>query len=121
MSDDPAHGIHPLARLLRGFAVDFLTCHDAGVVPRIMTPDYRLHIGGVVFDGRDTEYLPATAAKICKQARGGAHPPRVHYLRAAQFAVGNAQPAVAVIRAQVGGACCRCQLPHCWAAFRKVT
>jgi hypothetical protein len=64
MSDDPAHGIHPLARLLRGFAVDFLTCHDAGVVPRIMTPDYRLHIGGVVFDGRDTEYLPATAAQL---------------------------------------------------------
>lgn len=64
MSDDPAHGIHPLARLLRGFAVDFLTCHDAGVVPRIMTPDYRLHIGGVVFDGRDTGYLPATAAQL---------------------------------------------------------
>ena len=64
MSDDPPHGIHPLARLLRGFAVGFLTCHDAGVVPRIMTPDYRLHIGGVVFDGRDTEYLPATAAQL---------------------------------------------------------
>lgn len=57
-------GIHPLAHLLRGFAVDFLTCHDPSVVERIMTPDYRLHIGGVVFDGRDTEYLPATRAQL---------------------------------------------------------
>lgn len=57
-------GIHPLARLLRGFAVDFLTCHDPSVVERIMTPDYRLHIGSVVFSGRDTEYLPATRAQL---------------------------------------------------------
>lgn len=57
-------GIHPLARLLRGFAVDFLTSHDPSVVERIMTPDYRLHIGGVLFDGRDTEYLPATRAQL---------------------------------------------------------
>ena len=57
-------GIHPLARLLRGFAVDFLTCHDPSVVERIMTPDYRLHIGSVVFNGRDTEYLPATRAQL---------------------------------------------------------
>ncbi len=57
-------GIHPLARLLRGFAVEFLTCHDPAAAERIMTPDYRLHIGGVVFDGRDTEYLPATRAQL---------------------------------------------------------
>jgi hypothetical protein len=57
-------GIHPLARLLRGFAVDFLTCHDPVAAERIMTPDYRLHISGVVFDGRDTEYLPATRAQL---------------------------------------------------------
>ncbi len=56
--------IHPLAHLLRGFAVDFLTCHDPSVVERIMTPDYRLHIGSVVFSGRDTEYLPATRAQL---------------------------------------------------------
>lgn len=29
-----------------------------------MAPSYRLHIGGVVFDGRDDEYLPATAAQL---------------------------------------------------------
>lgn len=56
--------IHPLAALLRGFAIDFLTCHNEAVVPRIMAPQYRLAIGGVVFDGRDTEYLPATAAQL---------------------------------------------------------
>lgn len=57
-------GIHPLAALLRGFAIDFLTCHNSAVVERIMTPDYRLAIGGVVFDGRDAEYLPATVAQL---------------------------------------------------------
>jgi len=57
-------GIHPLAQLLRGFAIDFLTAHNNSVVERIMAPSYRLHIGGVVFDGRDDEYLPATAAQL---------------------------------------------------------
>jgi len=57
-------GIHPLAKLLRGFAIDFLTAHNNSVVERIMAPSYRLHIGGVVFDGRDDEYLPATAAQL---------------------------------------------------------
>ncbi len=59
-----AEGIDPLAHLLRGFAVDFLTCHDPSVVERIMTPDYRLHIGSAVFDGRDEAYLPATLAQL---------------------------------------------------------
>ena len=59
-----APGIDPLAALLRGFAIDFLTAHDNAVVKRIMSPRYRLHIGGVVFDGRDDEYLPATAAQL---------------------------------------------------------
>lgn len=59
-----AEGIHPLAALLRGFAIDFLTAHDNAVVERIMSPRYCLHIGGVVFDGRDDEYLPATAEQL---------------------------------------------------------
>lgn len=61
-----SEGLHPLARLLRGFAVDFLTCHDPGVVPRIMAPGYRLVIGSAVFDGRDEAYLPATAAQLAQ-------------------------------------------------------
>jgi predicted ester cyclase len=52
------------ARLLRGFAVDFLTSHDLTEVTRIMEPDYCLTIGGHVFDGRDQAYLPATAAQL---------------------------------------------------------
>lgn len=52
------------ARLLRGFATDFLTSHDTGEVRRIMSPDYRLSIGGVTFEGRDGAYLPATAAQL---------------------------------------------------------
>jgi hypothetical protein len=56
--------IHPLAELLRGFALDFLSCHNAAAAQRIMTPDYRLQISGVVFDGRDSQYLPATSAQL---------------------------------------------------------
>lgn len=58
------NGISPQARLLRGFAVDFLTCHDSGAVPRIMDEGYRLSIGGHLLDGRDDSYLPATAAQL---------------------------------------------------------
>jgi len=51
-------------RLLRGFACEFLTCHDLAAVERIMDPAYRLTIGGHRFVGRDVEYLPATAAQL---------------------------------------------------------
>lgn len=57
-------GIHPLAALLRGFAVDFITGHDIGVAERIMAPEYCLSIGGHLLNGRDAEYLPPTAAQI---------------------------------------------------------
>ena len=56
--------IHPLAALLRGFAVDFITGHNLEVVERIMAPEYCLSIGGYLLNGRDTEYLPPTAAQI---------------------------------------------------------
>lgn len=56
--------ISPSARLLRGFAVDFLTCHNLAAVETIMEPDYSLSIGGHVFAGRDDSYLPATAAQL---------------------------------------------------------
>jgi hypothetical protein len=32
--------IGPSAQLLRGFAVDFLTCHNVATVETIMEPDY---------------------------------------------------------------------------------
>ncbi len=56
--------ISPSAKLLRGFAADFLTCHNTSVVERIMDPAYCLSIGGFLLDGRDNHYLPATAAQL---------------------------------------------------------
>ena len=61
---DLNHGTSAQARLLRGFAVDFLTSHDLGAVEAIMDPTYRLTIGGHIFDGRDKVYLPAAAAQL---------------------------------------------------------
>ncbi|MFS0737132.1 ester cyclase [Sphingomonas sp. 1P06PA] len=52
------------ARLLRGFANDFLTGHDNHVVERIMDPAYCLSISGHRLAGRDDVYLPATAAQL---------------------------------------------------------
>ncbi len=52
------------ARLLRGFAVDFLTCHNRDAAAQIMDSAYRLSIGGHVLDGRDASYLPATVAQL---------------------------------------------------------
>ena len=56
--------ISPSARLLRGFAVDFLTCHNPAAVAAIMEPDYALSIGGFLLSGRDDSYLPATAEQL---------------------------------------------------------
>lgn len=56
--------IGPSAQLLRGFAIDFLTCHNVAVVETIMEPDYALSIGGFLLAGRDDRYLPATAAQL---------------------------------------------------------
>lgn len=56
--------IHPLAALLRGFAVEFITGHDIDVAKRIMAPEYCLSIGGHLLNGRDSEYLPPTTAQI---------------------------------------------------------
>ena len=56
--------IAPTARLLRGFAVDFLTAHEPEAARRIMDPDYCLSIGGFELAGRDDTYLPATVAQL---------------------------------------------------------
>ena len=56
----------PQARLLRGFATDFLTSHDGAEVERIMDPAYRLSIGGFLLDGRDDSYFPATAVQLAQ-------------------------------------------------------
>lgn len=60
MSDFPT----PQARLLRGFAVEFLTAHNPDVARRIMAEEYRLSISGVQLGPRDDGYLPATVAQL---------------------------------------------------------
>lgn len=57
-------GISASARLLRGFAVDFLTAHNPAATQWVMDPAYCLSISGVVLDGRDNVYLPATVAQL---------------------------------------------------------
>lgn len=56
--------ISPAARLLRGFAIDFLTAHNAAAAEWVMDPGYCLSIGGHLFEGRDDSYLPATLAQL---------------------------------------------------------
>ena len=56
--------ISPSARLLRGFAIDFLTSHDPAAAEWVMDPAYCLSIGGYLLDGRDGSYLPATLAQL---------------------------------------------------------
>ena len=53
-------------RLLRGFAVDFLTAHDIAACRWVMADDYTLSIGGHTLKGRETSYLPATAAQLAQ-------------------------------------------------------
>jgi len=56
--------LSPEARLLRGFATDFLTCHNLAAVAWVMDEAYCLEIGAHTFAGRDQVYLPATAAQL---------------------------------------------------------
>ena len=56
--------ITPTARLLRGFAIDFLTAHNPAAAEWVMDPAYCLSIGGYLLDGRDGSYLPATLAQL---------------------------------------------------------
>lgn len=57
-------GISMPARLLRGFAVDFLTAHSEAAARKILSPGYRLSISGHCFDGRENAYMPATVAQL---------------------------------------------------------
>lgn len=52
-----------IPHLMRRFARDWLDAADASVCDEIMAPDYRVEIGGIVFDGRDA-YVPATMGQL---------------------------------------------------------
>ena len=54
---------HPLVRLAQRFTIDWLNRADGDVPPQIMTPDYRVHIGGLDLDGLEA-YAPATLGQL---------------------------------------------------------
>lgn len=45
--------------LMRRWVVDYFNRHDAAACADFIEPDYALHIGDVVFAGRDEQWLPA--------------------------------------------------------------
>jgi hypothetical protein len=57
-------GIHPLAQLMRRFAVDWLDRAHESTCAEIMAPGYTATVGGVALEGRDEAYLPATLAQL---------------------------------------------------------
>ena len=46
-------------QLLRHWVIDYFNRHDAAACGAFIAPDYTLHIGDVVFAGRDEQWLPA--------------------------------------------------------------
>ena len=51
-------------QLLRRWVVDYFNSHDAGVAKEFIVPTYALEIGDYVFDGRDTQWLPAVQQQM---------------------------------------------------------
>lgn len=58
-SESAGDSLDPLALLLRGFAVEFLSAQQWSSLERVMAPGYRLNVGGFVLEGRDTAYRAA--------------------------------------------------------------
>ena len=56
------------ARLLRGFATDFLTSHDIAEARRIMAPGYTLNIGGHVFGRGSSGSLCLVHKVLCVES-----------------------------------------------------
>lgn len=50
--------------LLRRWVVDYFNRHDDEAAREFIAPDYALHIGDVVFAGRDESWLPAVAEQM---------------------------------------------------------
>jgi hypothetical protein len=50
--------------LLRRWVVDYFNRHDDEAAGEFIAPDYALHIGDVVFAGRDESWLPAVAEQM---------------------------------------------------------
>lgn len=57
---------HPLAELLRRFAVHWLSCADPEAARTIFADDYVMEIGGFVARGREEAYLPASTGQLAR-------------------------------------------------------
>ena len=57
---------HPLAELLRRFAVHWLSCADPEAARTIFDDDYVMEIGGFVARGREDAYLPASTGQLAR-------------------------------------------------------
>ena len=57
---------HPLAELLRRFAVHWLSCADPEAARTIFAEDYVMEIGGFVARGREEAYLPASTGQLAR-------------------------------------------------------
>jgi hypothetical protein len=55
LRNTPPSSLH----LMRRWVMDYFNRHDAAACADFIEPDYTLHIGDVVFAGRDTQWLPA--------------------------------------------------------------
>jgi hypothetical protein len=56
--------VEPFVALMRRYCVDYTSRHDITVCDEIMTPDYKLHMGGHDLTGRDAAYKPAAVAQF---------------------------------------------------------
>ena len=56
--------MEPFVALMRRYCLDYTARHDLAVCDEIMTPGYKLHMGGHELAGRDTAYKPAAAAQF---------------------------------------------------------
>lgn len=56
--------IHPLVDLMRRFVIDWLDRADEDACRDIMTSEYTAVVGGVVLEGREEAYIPATMGQL---------------------------------------------------------
>lgn len=57
---------HPAVQLARRWVVDYFNSQDDAAAREFIAPDYALEIGDHLFDGRDTQWLPAVAQQFAQ-------------------------------------------------------
>ena len=57
---------HPAVQLARRWVVDYFNSQDVAAAREFIAPEYALEIGDHLFDGRDTQWLPAVAQQFAQ-------------------------------------------------------